>query len=194
MKFLKTAAFTTAMLMTVPAFADGHGWKSVDAESRVAFGSVKKDVVGEVHHFNNVNGTVGDDGALSINIDLGSLETNIDIRNERMTEHVFQKGAATATVTGEIDMSEINAMKVGETKVVEIEAELSFVGVSNEIEANMLVARLGENRVLVTTEDFVMLSTEDLEIDPGVDKLMQLAKLPGITRVTPVSVRMVFEK
>ena len=58
----------------------------------------------------------------------------------------------------------------------------------------MLVARLSENSVLVTTADFIMLSTEDLGINAGIDKLMTLAKLPGITRVTPVSVRMVFNK
>jgi len=147
-----------------------------------------------VHHFTKVNGTVSDAGALNINIDLSSVQTNIDIRNERMTEHVFQSGKATATLSGEIDMSEVNGMKVGETKIMEIEATLSFVGVENDVDANMLVARLSENRVLVTTADFVMLSTEDLEIDPGINKLMELAKLPGITRVTPVSARMVFEK
>ena len=111
-----------------------------------------------------------------------------------MTKHVFQDGTATATVSGEIDMDEVNELKIGETTVIEIEATLSFVGVENDIDAEMLVARLSENRVLVTTADFVMLSTEDLEINPGIDQLMQLAKLPGITRVTPVAIRMVFEK
>lgn len=125
---------------------------------------------------------------------MGYVETNIDIRNERIGEHVFQKGAATAVVTGSIDMEEINGLKLGETKVVEIEAALAFAGSENDINVEMLVAKLSENRVLVTTADFMMLSTEDLGIDAGVDMLMKLAKLPGITRVTPVAVRMVFEK
>ena len=58
----------------------------------------------------------------------------------------------------------------------------------------MLVAPLSPNRVLVTTSDFIFVSTADLGIDEGVDMLMSLAKLPGITRTTPISVRMVFEK
>ena len=192
MKILLTSVVASTLLLTTSAFAGG--WKSVDAESSVAFGSIKKDTVGEVHHFTKVNGTVSDAGALSIDIDLSSVQTNIDIRNERMTEHVFQSGKATANLSAEIDMSEVTDMKVGETKIMEIEATLSFVGVENDIDANMLVARLSENRVLVTTADFVMLTTEDLEIDPGINKLMELAKLPGITRVTPISARMVFEK
>lgn len=187
-----------ALMMSTPVFADGHTtWKSVADQSRVAFGSIKKDVVGEVHHFNAVSGTVKDSGetsSLSLTIDLGSLETNIDIRNERMVEHIFQAGKATATISGEIDMEEINALKPGETTIVEVEASLEFAGVQNDVDAEMLVARLSEDRVLVTTADFIMLSTEDLGIDAGVNKLMELAKLPGITRVTPVAVRMVFEK
>ncbi len=191
MKLLSRTIVATSLLFAAPAFAET--WKSVDSESIVAFGSIKKNTVGEVHHFTKVNGTVSDSGELKINIDLASIQTNIDIRNERMGEHVFA-GKVTATLSGEIDMNEVNTMKIGETKIMEIEATLSLVGIENDIDANMLVARLGENRVLVTTADFIMLSTEDLEIDTGINKLMELAKLPGITRVTPVSARMVFEK
>jgi len=195
MKFTTGLVIAAGLLFASPAFADGHAnWKSVDDQSRVAFGSVKKDVVGEVHHFNKVSGTVSESGELSISIDLGSVNTNIDIRNERMTEHVFQAGKATATVTGSIDMEEVEGLKAGETAVLEVEAELAFGGVETEVEAEMLVARLSESRVLVSTADFIMISTEDLGIDAGIDQLMKLAKLPDITRVTPVSIRMVFEK
>jgi hypothetical protein len=195
MKFFASLLCGASLLLATPVFADGHAaWKSVADESRVAFGSIKKNTAGEVHHFNTVSGTVSETGELALTIDLASVETNIDIRNERMGEHVFQKGAATAVVTGTIDMEEVSDLKQGETRVVEIEATLAFAGSENDIDVEMLVAKLSENRVLVTTADFIMLSTEDLGIDAGVDMLMKLAKLPGITRVTPVAVRMVFEK
>ncbi len=195
MKIFASLAFATSLLISTPSFAGGHiTWNSVAEESRIAFGSVKKDTVGEVHHFNNVTGVVKENGDMAITIDLASVETNIDIRNERMAKHVFQEGKATATITGKIDMAEVNSMDVGETQVMEIEAKLSFAGIDNEFDAEMLVARLSEDRVLVTTADFVMVSTEDLGIDAGVDMLQKLASLSGITRVTPVAVRMVFKK
>lgn len=190
------AGYVAALsLMAGAAFADGHAsWKSVADESSVAFGSVKKNVAGEVHHFGSVMGSVSEAGAVSIDIDLSSVETYIDIRNERMTEHVFQGGTAKATLTGEVDMDDVSGLAVGETTLTDFEGTLNLAGVEADIEAEMLVARLGENRVLVTTADFIMLSTADLGIDAGIDKLMGLAKLPGITRVSPVSIRMVFEK
>ena len=160
----------------------------------MTFGSVKKNVAGEVHNFNNVSGTVMPDGTVKIEIDLSSVETNIDIRNERMVKHVFKDGTATAVLTGEVDMDDVSGLAVGGITTTDFEGTLAFAGTNADIEAEMLVARLSENQVLVTTADFLMLSTADLGIDAGIDKLMELAKLPGITRVTPVAIRMVFTK
>ena len=191
---LATAALLTTSLATF-AQAGGHAnWTSVADQSSVAFGSIKKDTVGEVHHFEDVTGTVSEAGELAVSISLGSVETYIDIRNERMIEHVFKAADAKAILTGDLDMEELNALEVGETTLTDFEGVLSLGGLEADIEAELLVARLAEDRVLVTTASMIMLSTADLGIDAGIDKLMQLAKLPGITRVTPVTVRMVFEK
>lgn len=191
----KFFAITTLCALTASAaFADGHGgWTSVADQSALAFGSVKKDSVGEVHHFDGLRGSVSADGMVMVEIDLTSVQTNIDIRNERMGEHVFA-GGTLATLSGEVDMSDVDGLAVGEIGLTDFEGVLSLGGVDADVEAEMLVARLGENRVLVSTADFIMLSTADLGIDAGIDTLMELAKLPGITRVTPVSIRMVFEK
>ena len=133
-------------------------------------------------------------GELRIDIDLSSLETNVDIRNERMGKLIFQEGKATATITGELDMDEVKNLKPGDTSIMEVTGTLKFLGDENEFDAEMIVARLTEDRVLVANADFIMVSTEDLGINDGIDALMKLASLPGITRVTPVAVRMVFEK
>ena len=195
MKLFASAVVAASLMMTGSVFAGGHAkWSAVEDQSRIAFGSIKKDTVGEVHHFEGVTGTVGEDGKLTLAVVLGSVETNIDIRNERMLEHVFQGGKAKAMVSGEIDLDEVKDLKPGDTSIIDFEGVLAFAGINVDVEAEMLVARLAETRGLVSTADFIMVSTEDLGIDPGVNKLMELAKLPGITRVTPVAVRVVFEK
>lgn len=195
MKFLTGAATALSLLISANAFAGGHSnWKSVDEYSQVAFGSIKKNTVGEVHHFSGVAATVDAKGQLNLTIDLSSIETNIDIRNERMGEHVFKNNSATATVTGTLDMDEVANLEVGSMTIAEFEGMLTLAGVELDVDAEMVVARLAEDRVLVSTSDFVMLSTEDLEIDAGIDMLRELAGLSGITRVTPVSVRVLFEK
>jgi len=191
MKNLVTGGITAA-LFTMGLMTSAHAWTLNNDSSRISFGSVKKDVVGESHSFQSINGSVSKKGEISIEIDLASIETNIDIRNERMLEHVF-KGIATATLTAELDMEEVDGLAVGDSTITEIEGVLSFLGVEVEVEAEMFVVRIAENRVLATTNDMVYVSTEDLGIDAGVDKLMELAKLPGITRTTPITARLVFD-
>ncbi|WP_293572782.1 YceI family protein [Phaeobacter sp.] len=183
------------LLSASAAFAGGHSvWKSVDAMSSVAFGSIKANEIGEVHHFTKVDGTVGENGTVTVSIDLGSVETNIDIRNERMVEHIFKAAAPTAVLSGTVDLADFDSLAVGDTALSAFEGVLQFAGAEADIDADMLVARLGEDRVLVTTADFIMLSTYDLGIDPGLDVLQELASLDSITRAVPVTVRMVFQK
>ena len=158
-----------------------------------AFGSIKKDTVGEVHSFEAIAGGVTGDGKAEIQIDLTSVQTNIDIRNERMMEFVFG-GATQATLTAEIDMEEVNGLAVGDMTVIDLEGELSFLGASVEIETEMFVARMSETRVLAMTNDMIFVGTEDLGVSAGIDKLMALAKLPGITRTTPVTLRLVLDQ
>ncbi|WP_240336716.1 YceI family protein [Tropicibacter sp. Alg240-R139] len=197
MKHLTRLATAATLMTTLATFAHAGGhanWTAVPDQSSLAFGSIKKDTVGEVHHFEDVTGTVSEAGALAISINLGSVETYIDVRNERMIEHVFKAADARATLAGDVDMEALNALEVGETTLTDFEGVLSLGGREAEVEAEILVARLTEDRVLVTTASMIMLSTADLGMDQGIDTLMKLAKLPGITRVTPITVRMVFEK
>lgn len=177
------------------AMAGDHAqttWTLDGASSKIAFGSIKSNEFGEVHSFEEISGMVTPDGATSIDIALGSVQTNIDIRNERMIEHVFNS-VPNANITAQINMDEVAALDVGATTVIEVEGVLSLLGVDVDLETEMFVARLSETSVLVSTNDMLFLSSEDAGIDEGVTKLMELAGLPGITRTAPVTLRLVFE-
>jgi len=57
----------------------------------------------------------------------------------------------------------------------------------------LIAVRLSEMRVMILTAEMFWLSTEEAGIDPGVDMLEKLAGLTGITRVFPVTLRLVFD-
>ncbi|MEX0285390.1 MAG: cytochrome c family protein [Paracoccaceae bacterium] len=193
MKTLLAAILATAALALGMAAAPvvAQSWTLDGDASRLAYGSIKKDTVGEVNSFESLSGTVSADGMAKIEIDLSSVQTNIDIRNERMIEHVF-KGGGTATLSAQIDMADLTALAPGETSDTFADVTLSLLGVDVELEAELFVARLSEQKVMVTTNDLLFLSTADAGVDPAVDVLMGLAKLPGITRTVPVTLRLVF--
>jgi len=125
-KFITTVAAGALVaalgFVATPTIADGHaaGWVLDSELSNISFGSIKNDYVGESHTFGKTSGTVTGDGMVTIKLGLGSVETNIDIRNERMREFVFNN-APNATITAAIDMAELNALPVGGSTNIETE-------------------------------------------------------------------------
>lgn len=169
-------------------------WSLAADDSNVAYVSIKKNTVGEVNHFTSLNGSISDKGEVAINIDLSSVETNIGIRNERLIEHVFGGKATTATLTASVDPKQLETLAIGSMTTIAIDGGLAFLGKTTDIKTNIVVARLSEKRLLVVSDDMILIKTETLGVNKGIDKLMALAALPSITRVVPVSLRMVFDK
>lgn len=193
-KHILAITAAAALALTSGAALAG-GWTLAADESKIAFGSVKKDLIGEAHHFKSISGSVAEDGTASIEIDVASVETWIDIRNERMLKHVFDAlNFPKATISTKIDMSEVASMQPGESKVVSADAVLKLLDNELEVDAELFVLAISEDKVLVTTDEMLLIATEDLGINAGVDELMELASLPSITRVTPVTLRLIFVK
>lgn len=191
----RLAAILALSLTPFAAFADGHAssWTLSADESKIAFGSVKKDTVGEVHHFTALSGGVSADGAVRIEIDLSSVETWIDIRNERMGEHVF-KDMGPATLTADVDMATLSALPVGGSTTDDVSGVLTLGGATLELDVAIFAARIAEDKALITTDEMIMVQTEELGVNDGVSKLMEIAKLPSITRAVPVTFRLVMTK
>ncbi len=185
------AVLASAAALAFAGVASAETWTLDGEASHLAYGSIKKDKIGEVNSFSGLKGTVDADGKADVTIDLTTLETNIDIRNERMLEHVF-RGAGEAQLTAQLDMDEVKGLGVGEMAVVDVEGALSLLGVSTELDLEMVVVRLAENKVMALSNDMVFVGTEELGVEAGIDKLMEIAKLPGITRTAPVTLRLVF--
>lgn len=187
-KTITTAGLALAFTATIAA---AETWTLNGSNSVISFGSVKNNYNGEAHTFSDLSGTVTEDGTATVEIGLASVQTNIDIRNERLIEHVFKK-AATATLNAQVDMAAFNSLAVGESTVTEIEGDVSLLGVDAPVWMDVFVMRLDEENVMVTTNSMMFVSTEDLGVDAGIDTLQELASLDGITRTTPVTFRLMF--
>lgn len=189
---MKNALLTTALACALATSAQAGGWVLNGTASHLAFGSVKNDYNAEVHSFLGLTGNATAD-AVSVTIDLGSVQTNIDIRNERMQEHVFS-GVLTAELSADLDLGQYDGMAVGESAITEFDGTLKLLGEEVPVFTNVVVYRLGEDNVMVTTNDMVFLATDELGIDGGIDKLQELAGLDSIARATPVTARFVFSR
>lgn len=191
---LRTPPLIAAMavsLAVTPAFAES--WKLDPDLSNLAFGSIKNDETGESHKFTGLSGTVDQDGQIEVEVDLSTVETLIDLRNERMIEHVF-KNVPTATITAEVDMSDFEDLDVGEATTLEIPGTLSLLGTETELYGDFFVMRVNPTRTLVLSDGIVMLNMEDAGLNAGIDVLQEIMDLDSITRVSPVTMRFVFDQ
>ena len=190
MKHILASTAFASILMCTAAFADG--WVLNPDESQLSFASVKNDYFGEVHSFQTIGGGVSDDGLAEITIDLASVETMIDIRNERMIEHVFGS-IATARLTAEFDMAAMEAIAIGDSAMMEVDAVLSFLGAELDVFTDMYIVRITDTRVMALSNNMVFLETDTAGIDACINVLQELAGLDHISRAVPVTLRFVFD-
>jgi len=176
--------------MVIAGSVQAGDWTLDGGMSKIAFGSVKNEYNGESHVFTGLSGGVKD-GMADITIDLTSVDTRIDIRNERMGEHVF-KGMATASLTAEMDMTAMEGLAPGDGMMVELDATLTLLGEEVPVFAPVFVTRVGDDKVMVTSDELVFLATDELGIDAGIDMLQEIAGLDGITRSVPITFRFMF--
>ena len=177
-----------------PANVAAQSWGLVDEQSRLSFISIKKGDVAEVHYFGGLAGKVDASGHAVVEIVLDTVETNIDVRNTRMREHLFETNLyPIASIKTDLPMADLRVMKVGERTIMDVVLEVKMHGVKSSIEGDLMVTRVSDNKVLVETRTPILVHADEFDLSEGLDMLQELAKLPSITPIVPVSFSLVFE-
>ena len=173
--------------------ASAH-WELDNNSSTLSFVTVKADHVGEVHTFDQLSGDINDDGSVQITIELASVNTLIDIRNERMQNMLFETNLfPQATISGEIDLDAVAEMDAGVSQAISVDFDLAIHGESSSYTADVLVTRT-ETGVLASTVKPIIVMADTHELVSGVEALREVAGLPSISRAVPVSFNVVFEQ
>ena len=183
-------------LVFLPLKAMASDWQLDNDSSRLSFGSIKKTSVGESHYFSNLKGSVNAAGKAQIQVELSSVQTGIDIRDERLKEHVFKADSwPQATLAMDVDITSLTALKPGEMMVLEdVDTNVSIAGANSEITSSIVVTSLSSTRIMVQPDFIVMLDAEDFNLEAGVEVLRELADLSSVATIVPVSYRFVFER
>lgn len=183
-----------ALVACAQSQEDGR-WRLAAEDSRISFVSIKAGDFAENHYFETISGEVASDGAAKIEIALESVETKLDIRNERMRDILFEVASyPTATVTAQVALDAFETLSVGARQPHMIDLTLTLHGVDIEAPANVFVTRLGEDRVSVETVEPVLLHAEDFGFGAALDELKEIAGLTSISRAVPVTASLIFER
>lgn len=179
-----------ALVLSTPSFAE---WKLQADQSQLFFSSVKKDVIAETHQFKTLQGAVSENGQFTVSVDLASAETGIAIRNERLAQFLFETSKfSQASATGKIDLAALSKQAVGSSQTVKLPVMFQLHGKTITQDATFALTKISATQVSVATPAPIFLNAADFDLVPGIEKLKELASLPSISPLVPVSLHLRF--
>ena len=187
---IATTTFMTVALAALPAQAD---W-SINDTSRVGFVSIKNNVIGENNAFQRVSGGISDAGAVTVSIDLTSVETGVGIRNERLQKMLFNVASfPQATVSAQLSDAQLVALKSGGSVAETVSVSVALHGETVSKQVELAAAQAGDT-VRVTTTQPIVITAAEFGLEAGVAALQQIAGLNAISRSIPVTVDLKLNK
>ena len=184
--WIRSLTCVLLLLITQATLAD---WRLTSA-SKVGYVSIKNNVIAEHNYFSGVTGSLNKKGQLKVSIDLSTVETQVDIRNQRMRDLFFEvMQYPEAVVTAQLDMQELAQVESGAPLELVKLFTLSLHGVESTAEAHLRIVSVG-GRAWVSTVRPILISAADFGLEGGVAALRKIAGLEAIAAVVPVSVNL----
>ncbi|GAB3014321.1 YceI family protein [Bowmanella dokdonensis] len=184
---MRIISLAALLLCAHTALAD---WQLDQQASSLHFLSTKNNLVTEIHHFKQFDGSLSDSGALKVSIDIMSLETGIPIRNERMQEHLF-KLFPKANLSAQLP-DKVLELDVGETTRLEVKAKLDMATKTQTLPIDVQITRLANEQLVATTTKPILINAIQFGLTDGIKKLQEIAGLSSIDQTIPVTFSVVF--
>lgn len=170
------------------------GWTLSEVGSNLHFISVKKGTVMESSRFAALAGQIDESGNAEFEVALDSVDTSVDLRNVRMRFLLFETFLhPKATVKAQINEGMLKGLEEKGSITMRLPFTIDLHGVSQSLEADVIVTLIGKNRVSVASASPVILKLEDFNLMEGRQKLMDTAEVE-ITPATSVLFHLVFDR
>jgi len=192
---IKSSFNLLAALLTLLASAQAAAqWTLSADDSSLSFISVKAEHIAEVHSFARLSGEIDNGGEAVVSIDLTSVQTGIDIRNERMQSMLFNTDMyPRAQVSADVDAAALSSMAVGESAVLEVPLAINLHGEVLTLSAPLRVSHV-QDGLRVDTLAPIIVKADAFALVDGIESLREIAGLPSISRSVPVSFSLLFSQ
>lgn len=178
-----------ASVLTLAALP-GHAAWSVNPETAAFHFVTTKNVnASEVHSFKKVKGQLSDAGKLEFIVDLKSVSTQIEIRDQRMLDLLFEvtKFPAEAVFTAQVDPNVLKQVLAKKSLSTEIKGNLSLHGKTQPVSAKLQLLSLDGKSLIATTREPILVKAHDFALEGGIEKLREIVGLPSIGAMVPVN-------
>lgn len=165
-------------------------WEVSDAAITFLSSKINKQLnsVTEQSRFTASQAVLDKDGEFKMEVDLSSVNTGIEIRDQRLKDWVFETAKfAKANVTGTVDIDAVSKLAVGEAVNLKQPLVLDIHGKQLNLDADLTVQRISADKIMVSTLNPVLLDVKAMDMVAGVAKLVEVMGLSSIVEQVPVS-------
>jgi polyisoprenoid-binding protein YceI len=173
------------------------GWEVQTPASSVQFVTTKAGLAGvggisEVQKFTQFSGALSNAGRLEFNVALASVQTGIEIRDERLKTMLFKiVDTPRATFNADINASAIDALGVGQSSDLDVNGQFTLGGQTKPMTAALRVTRLSATQLQVVTREPLIVNANDYGMKAGVEALREIMGLNFLASVAPISLNLV---
>jgi len=199
---MKKILFLTLLVLSSTVFAKLNfvtathtgEWTLNSEASKLNFMTTKNASKTEIQTFKKLQGHIAGNQVV-LSVDLSSVDTGIEIRDERLKTLFFDiVKFPTATVSIDLKKSDLNPIKQGQRKILQLDAEITIQGVTQTVPVEVQVVTLAKNQRLVFSSQPIIIDLKNFDLLQGVNKLREIAKLKSINAAVPVTFSLLFTK
>ncbi|KAF7771125.1 hypothetical protein PCIT_a4168 [Pseudoalteromonas citrea] len=175
-------------------------WELDEIESSLNYVSVKKDHIAEINQFvantlttSALSGSIDEQGSVKLALDLNSISTEVDIRNSRVLDLLFETDLLPmAYFSTQIEQALLSNLVIGQPTTQNITGQISLHGVNQEVSLDVLVVKLASGRINVSTLTPMIIDSKAFDMDYGIEALRVVANLSHIGEAVPVYFNLTF--
>ena len=190
---LSTAALLAACNQMPASSTAGTGYVVEAGGSEVRFVTTKAGLPGaggvtESNRFTRFAGNINPAGRITLDIDLSSVSTGIEIRDERVRTLLFNvKASPQASFSAQIDPTLISSLAAGTTRDADLQGNLTLANQSRPVIAQMRWIRQSDGSIQAWTRAPIVVDAAQYGLKPGVEALREIVGLNFLSSSAPVS-------
>jgi polyisoprenoid-binding protein YceI len=144
--------------------------------------------IAEVSRFKRFSGGMDVSGKVTLNVDLASVDTGIEIRDDRLRTLLWNVKATPQAVFSAQLPANVVQQAGAAGQPIEVQGELRLVGQAKPVSASLNVTRVAGDKLLVTTRNPVVINSNDFGLRDGVEALRASVGLNFLSSSAPVHI------
>lgn len=176
---LRLIVIFVGVLLTNQSHAD---WQLLPGSASFTIGTTKNGTITEIHRFRKLEGFVQSDGTAVVTVNLLSVDTGIEIRDQRMQAMLFSI-TANAVYKTKLDIEMFQKMGIGQSKEFRMDGMLELGGRQAPVPLTTRITRQESGNYQVTTISANEIDVGMFGFSDGIEQLRAIANLQLISPI-----------